>query len=248
LCSDFFNVGQAFLQKMHWKVKRKADDSVGALHQSLPAKSTPCGNKFALNGALLLTTFIATMLTVPGCASSPRGTLLETVGPDPNGVAQAAKDGFLRVYSALQLAPVNVEMEDSISKLEFSPEDGFMKKEVLHTTAHSGYSIYTTDGKQLKYVPNSKGMNDSNPTTVELPAGCYLVEADTEEYDSFLHPVVVPVLVKSGLITVVHLDGAWSYSSAPSGSAAVKFPNGHVIGWRASDSRCSNRRSEEKSS
>ena len=169
-----------------------------------------------------------------GNASTPTGTRLDPVGPDPRQAVPGATAGFVQVYSAWQPAPLNTELEDYVAKTQFSPEDGLLKKDFLYTKAHDNYSIYSSDNKFLKRVLNARGLNDSNPARVELPAGSYLVETDTLEYDTFLHPVLVPVQIKPGLVTVVHLDGG-GCANATKETPMVTLPNGEVVGWCADE-------------
>jgi hypothetical protein len=163
------------------------------------------------------------------------GSRLEPVGPSPLAVAQGTDGGSLQVYSARELAPVNVEMEQYVDQTKFSPQDDSLQREMLHTSAHGNYSIYDAHGKFIERIANSKGMNDAAPTQVKLAPGSYLVEAVTEEYDTFRHPVTIPVEIKAGVITVVHLDGTWEPAASPANAGLVKFPNGDVIGWHATN-------------
>jgi len=183
----------------------------------------------------LLSTIVATVsVCAVGCASTPMGTRLDPVGPDPRQAVQGTATGFVQVYSAWQPAPLNTELEDYVAKTQFSPEDGSLKNDFLYTEAHDPYCIYSLDNRLLKQVVNARGLNDSHPARVELPAGSYLVEADTLEYDNFLHPVLIPVQIKPGLVTEVHLDGGGSFAAAKH-SEIVTFPNGAVVGWHAQD-------------
>jgi len=172
---------------------------------------------------------------VAGCAAKPMGTRLEPVGPSPAAVARAADMGNLQVYSARELAPLNVEMQLYVASTEFSPEDNSLQRDFLHTSAHGNYSIYDAQGKFIKRVSNAKGTNDSSPTQVKLAPGSYLVEAVTEEYDTYRHPVIVPVEIKPGLATVVHLDGTWNSEPTTANADMVKFPNGEIIGWHSTN-------------
>jgi len=172
---------------------------------------------------------------VTGCVSKPMGTRLEPVGPSPLAVAQAADTGSLQVYSARELAPVNVEMQQYVARTEFSPGDDSLQREFLHTSAHGNYSIYDTQGKLIERVSNARGMNDASPAQVKLAPGAYLVEALTEQFDTFRHPVIVPVEIKPGLATVVHLDGTWNPEPSTANADMVKFPNGDIIGWHSTN-------------
>jgi len=170
-----------------------------------------------------------------GCVSKPLGARLDPVGPSPLAVAQGTDGGSLQVYSARELAPVNVEMQQYIASTEFSPEDNSLQRGFLHASAHGNYSICDAHGKFIERVSNNKGMNDAAPTQVKLAPGTYLIEAVTEEYDTFRHPVVVPVEIKPGLSTVVHLDGTMEPTSSTANADLVKFPNGDIIGWHSTN-------------
>ena len=172
---------------------------------------------------------------VTGCVSKPMGTRLDPVGPSPLAIAQRADTGNLQVYSARELAPVSVEMQLYVASREFSPEDNSLQREFLHTSAHGNYSIFDANGKFIKRVSNAKGMNDSSPTLVKLSPGNYLLQAVTEEYDTFRHPVVVPIEIKPGLSTIVHLDGTGNTETSNANAALVRFPNGEIIGWRSTN-------------
>lgn len=184
-------------------------------------------------------TFVSVLMTIPllfsiGCESIPRGTQTEAVGPDPMLKAGGGTTGTLKVYSAFQFAPVNVDMDEAVSQTAFAPGNvGSTANAQLHTRAHSSYCIFTADKKFLKRVPNSTGLNDANPANETLPVGNYLIEADTEQLDGFVHPVLVPVRIKPGLTTVVHLDGQWNSTAPVTHTGLVTFPNGHGIGWQA---------------
>ena len=62
----------------------------------------------------------------------------------------------------------------------------------------------------LEQVRNANGMNDADPTMVKLSPGVYKVEAKAKDYDDVNWTVMVPVLIKPGLTTTVHLDGNWN--------------------------------------
>jgi len=69
--------------------------------------------------------------------------------------------------------------------------------------AHSSYAIYTTNGKLFKNVENHMSNSDEVPELVRLPVGSYTVEARSEK-DGYLR---VRVVVKTGVLTVLDLDG-----------------------------------------
>lgn len=67
---------------------------------------------------------------------------------------------------------------------------------------HSSYEIRTLEGKHLRGVRNHLGNNDEDPEMVELPAGKYVVVADSERDGR----VSVPVTVKPGGATLINLQ------------------------------------------
>ena len=137
----------------------------------------------------------------------------------------------MRVYSARERILIDVNAE------EFVWNSDFGKNKFLHETAHTSYSIYAPDGRFLQRVRNTTGMNDANPALVKLSPGVYRVQADAEDYNDVTLTVMVPVCIKPGLTTSVHLDGNWNPPAAirRSGGKVVRLPNGDVVGWRLSN-------------
>lgn len=66
---------------------------------------------------------------------------------------------------------------------------------------HTGYTIYTNQGQRVDYVRNYLGVHDTQPTTVELEPGKYLILLDTPEKQ----PPVFRVLIEPGKLTTVKL-------------------------------------------
>jgi hypothetical protein len=100
------------------------------------------------------------------------------------------------------------------------------------TSDHSGYTIYSQDGKRIKYVPNciEGDWTVEPPTRVSLPPGFYRIKAAGGVYGW----VNVPVVVKSGETTPVYLDGErHSIDSLASQNDLVRLPDGQVVGWAA---------------
>jgi len=146
-----------------------------------------------------------------GCAT-PARVVTTPVGPNPTQRSASTPDGRLEVYSALQW-----RNEGS----EFTMNPGWYQ--------HTDYVILDQNGKRLRHVGNSIGEYSETPADISLPPGEYTVRARAQDYLM----VDVPVIVKPGLITRVHLDDKWH---APAGTPAanlVKEPNGEAIGWRA---------------
>jgi len=164
-----------------------------------------------------------------GCASPERITLLPAVGPAGAQTPQGKSNGFLQVYSAREEAFGNVPGGLVLSNDEFGSND------ILHGAAHTSYTIFGADGKVLQKVRNSAGMNDPHPTRVELPPGFYRIKAEAEDYDSITSTVMIPVLIDSGLTTLVRLDGSWK-SRGINPNDVVKLPNGKLVGWRVPNS------------
>lgn len=95
---------------------------------------------------------------------------------------------------------------------------------------HSGYKIYSLDGKKVKHVSNKVGTYFEDPATVSLPPGEYKVLARA----TALGMVTVPVVIEAGKTTSVHLDGSELTGGRQiSASDFVRLPGGLIIGWRA---------------
>ena len=67
---------------------------------------------------------------------------------------------------------------------------------------HTGYRVYDSAGKAVKWVANHDSNADETPATVELPPGKYTVWAQSES-DGY---VSVPVQVKPARTTTLHLE------------------------------------------
>jgi hypothetical protein len=67
---------------------------------------------------------------------------------------------------------------------------------------HTGYFIYRPDGSRYKYVRNHISRSDSEPDTVDLPAGQYYIIAQGD----FAPRVRVLVKIMPGHTTFVNLE------------------------------------------
>ena len=94
---------------------------------------------------------------------------------------------------------------------------------------HSDYSIYNLHGKLVKRVNNTTGHYEQAPRRVALPAGVYLVKTQASDYLW----VDVPVTIKLGQTTRVHLDDDWKLPADVSKTELVSLPNGKPVGWQA---------------
>jgi hypothetical protein len=100
------------------------------------------------------------------------------------------------------------------------------------TKDHSGYMVYSVDGKLVKWVPNliEGDYAAEPPTRVSLPSGTYKVKALGGIYGW----VMVPIVIKEGKTTPIYLDGErHSIDSVASQKNVVKLPDGEIVGWAA---------------
>jgi hypothetical protein len=135
--------------------------------------------------------------------------VLDTAGPMPGQTAQTASgSGVLIVYSA---GKVNAD---------FNTSDPSRQE-------YSDYKILDADKKLVKRVHNATENVLEAPVSVELPPGKYFVVARSNGYGI----VTVPVVLETGLQTILHLDGASSGSTVDQNSA-VRLPDGEVVGWK----------------
>jgi hypothetical protein len=146
-----------------------------------------------------------------GCASAP--VVIAPVGPNPVGARIVSAEGRLLVYSGLEAESDNEN------------QGGFDNPAWYQ---HTDYNIYTRDGKLVRHVENSIGHYEQAPRLVSLPTGQYYVKARAADYMW----VKVPVTIKRGLITKVHLDDQWMPPTDIASSQVVSLPNGKPVGWR----------------
>lgn len=156
-----------------------------------------------LIGFTLLSSFLA------GCSSTPLS--LAPVGPNPTGAEGEATTGQLEVYSALQECHDGNEFDNNPLWYQ-----------------HSDYVLCNLNGRPMKHVFNSVGHYAQRPRPIALAPGRYLVKAEAKDYMS----VVVPVVIKAGRTTRVHLDDAWNPGAFTTKSELVSTPTGYPVGWR----------------
>jgi hypothetical protein len=152
----------------------------------------------------------ASLSLLVGCSSVPVATA--PVGPNPVGIRNVSTEGGLRVYSVLEA------QSDNQNQGGFDNPDWYQ---------HTDYNVYTFNGRRLKYVGNAVGHYAQAPQLVFLPAGQYIVKARARDYLM----VKVPVTIKPGQITNVHLDDRWSPSAGFARGEVVRLPNGTPVGW-----------------
>lgn len=143
-----------------------------------------------------------------GCASQP--VAVSPVGPAPVSFNHTGERGYLRVFSATETHVI---------------------AENTYYYPHTSYTIFDESGAVVKYVRNHTGSTDESPTLVAIPSGTYNIVAESESYGR----MTVPVVIKDGQTTVVHLDRNWRLTPqlASNGMAGklVRLPDGEAIGW-----------------
>jgi hypothetical protein len=145
-----------------------------------------------------------------GCSSTP--VVLMSMGPNPTGPKNMASGGGLQVFSFLE--------PQSDDQNQGSRDPIWYQ--------HTDYIVYSQNGKLLKHVENTVGHYAETPRVVTLPAGRYFVKAHA--VDNLL--VRVPVTIKQGQITRLHLDEHWNPPIGIVKSELVSLPDGQPIGWR----------------
>jgi hypothetical protein len=146
---------------------------------------------------------------VAGCASTP--VALQPVGPNPLGNQTTTSQGHLQVFSRLS------RRSDDQNQSSSDP--------IWYQ--HTGYRVYTLDGKLAKRVDNTAGHYRQAPRTLALPPGRYLVQAQAADY----FEAEVPVTIELGRTTRVHLDDQWQAPASVAKSEVVSLPNGMPVGW-----------------
>jgi hypothetical protein len=167
----------------------------------------------SLKTGFMAAAIVLSLLAGTGCAFHQRNVVLDPIGPAAGVVTSAASPGTLVVFSA------------------FTPEPDINNSP--YRRRYSDYRVLTADGRQqVQTVHNDRGVQVGGPQKVTLPAGEYRVEARANGYGQ----VMVPVVIRTGEITTVHLEGSvwWPRSSPIFASNPVRLPGGEIAGWRAS--------------
>ena len=136
--------------------------------------------------------------------------MLGPVGPETSRHTETTPPtGYLKVYSTTE---------------DHSDGD-------VHYFPHTGYTVYSEDGKIVKKVANAIGVHDEDPALSQLPAGTYTVLAESEYYGM----VKVKVVIEPGKLTAVNLEYNKQPPNGPSkgNNDLVRLPNGSIVGWRA---------------
>jgi len=139
-------------------------------------------------------------ILVAGCASDP--LTLQAVGPWTSNKTRRADVGSLQVFTA------PTERNDAGIQYLY-PQN---------------YFIYQTN-TLVKSVVNSATMSEQ-PSVVDLPPGEYLVRAPADGF-GWVH---VPVVIKAGSLTEVHLDRRWRPGDWRSATNLATMPDGSPMG------------------
>jgi hypothetical protein len=161
-----------------------------------------------------------------GCATAEKVAVLEPVGPAPGQTVKPQSKGSLQVFSARKRTPTNVNAE------EFFWNNDYGKNEFLLYPAHTDYTITTPDGKVVTQVHNATDLFDAQPARVSLAPGFYKVLAQAEEFARDRERVELPVEIKAGQTTTVHLAADWNARARSKDTNMVRMSNGQVVGWR----------------
>ena len=95
--------------------------------------------------------------------------------------------------------------------------------------SHTDYTVATANDTVVERVSNRTGSFEKRPASVNLPPGEYHVRAQYSR-GGF---VTVPVVIETGKITIVSLDGSSIPPSETPAPVPVHGPNGAVVGWQA---------------
>jgi len=146
-----------------------------------------------------------------GCGS-PASLTLTPLGPSPSAARTADPDGALEVFTAKRQQN-NVGYEFSYNQ-------------------RTGYEIYDARGARVKTVLNNneKEFRANAPIPVRLPPGQYTVKALAAV--GLGEWVSVPVIIKPGQTTEIHLNGQWRPPADTPASEVVQSPAGFPLGWR----------------
>ncbi|HTS16133.1 MAG TPA: hypothetical protein VMP11_01020 [Verrucomicrobiae bacterium] len=172
----------------------------------------------------LAITLCGAALTLAGCTFLGTTAVLSPVGPAPTESLAANGNGSLQVYSAHAPTGPDVIDREWVWNNDWTTE-------LLFSPARSDYALYNDQGTLIQWVRNARNQYDPIPTRVSLPPGQYEIEADADG-DGGTFPVRVPVVIKSGLTTQVHLGDGWQPNHTDT-QDMVRLPNGDIAGWRA---------------
>jgi hypothetical protein len=91
---------------------------------------------------------------------------------------------------------------------------------------HTGYRIYDSTGKVVKWVENYDSSTDETPEKVELAPGRYTIWAQSDK-DGY---VKVPIVITPYQTALIHLE---SDQEEINPAQAITTSSGKVVGWKA---------------
>lgn len=153
-----------------------------------------------LGVALASAWFSCVAAPIPPITFAPAG------GGSPTGPEIATPSGQLQVYSALR---------------------GRREGDNPTWKQHSDYYVYNENGRRLEHVKNTVSYYQQRPRAISLPAGSYVVKAQSQDYGW----VKVPVAIEGGRTTTVYLDDSWQPTSYARNVQVIRAANGQTIGW-----------------
>lgn len=173
----------------------------------------------------LIVSGVAVSFICVACASPKKYVVNESVGPAPGQEIASARHGILQVYTARQEADVDLNQQVFF---------GDNNNSFMYEPAHTPYNVYSRNGMLAAHVRNALDENDDLPTRVILPAGNYTIDALAEGGNVTTAKVTVPVTIKEGETTVVHLERDWQPAPRMGDKKdMVRGYDGRFIGWRA---------------
>jgi hypothetical protein len=152
---------------------------------------------------------VAACVTLTGCATRAPLAILPPESYSASSSSGADGIGELVVYTATFAATL---------------EEG-------EYPAHTDYIVGTASDRLIEHVTNRTGSFDKRPATVNLASGEYHVRA---QYDRGGF-VIIPVAVRAGTTTTIHLDGLLMPAGTP--ADPIRLPNGSPVGWCTVSSR-----------
>jgi hypothetical protein len=177
----------------------------GACCKARSPKTSPKMKGMNMKKSILLIMGAALATLVTGCSTTL--VAFAPVGPNPASYQTTATNGQLEVFSALS---ERIEGDNPT------------------WSQHSDYYLCDSHGRRLEHVDNNTGYYSENPRLITLPPDKYIVEARAKD----VLRAKVPVVIKPGEITRVHLDGNWQPPAETPKTEAVEAPSGYPVGWR----------------
>jgi len=166
------------------------------------------------------------LIWMAGCASPTKIADLQPIGPAPASVSRNSGDGSLQVYSARQQVGFDPNVDEWLWNNDFG------RNEFQYLSAHTDYAVYGQNGRLIQRVCNTLTENSAEPAPVSLPPGRYEIRAKAEDYAGALD-VRVPVVIRAGQTTAVHLVNGWKPRRRFTRDELARLPDGELAGWLA---------------